>query len=1098
MSTKEELLFEQVYYKYITGEYDVPRIPADSDVQSVVNMRNTKDSDPTFQISKFTELNYEQLSGAVDSIIDDVDILYRAVDLQSKKILDQLTNSLKEYRGVKYTLNKIKSEADDINAGKTDIDNIRYMYTENFTTLNNINTKTTSIDPDTKYPVVDVEAGQMYIPDNYLNLVDLSHYYGKKLDIKPSHYSGTITGQPKYVGSADAATILDIHDDRRLMYEVQTSGPSEMNLSFTLQLRTDGKKEKINAIALKVDSEVTKGYLRIEYMKDHGWALLPIEYVVAPDAVDDPETTMDETSISSGSPVFKITADKIQIKFENIETSHLKFMFLKQQPDKLIDNTYNLTITDLAVFKSTTHKLSTLISNSTEIKPYGSETPVISTIASSIKGYIPENCFVDVYVAQDKLLPAYYVNSTGDYVDPKSLNASELKLADQTTPQERYVLLSDVKGKTNVSGVAQFNDFEYDWKLIKSFSTDNLKPEAIKLINLQRKDPYDNSISSSRKILFGDPYYTDVLNGEYPQADWPMGVLPNWFLSGCITTTNPDWPIYEDYIDQGLLISGSCWESTPSGFPWNWWDARKERTLRWNDLIYVVPGWSRPDSDLVTPSGIVNISGEISESEINNISNPRPDFYINGIKFYKVYKFEKNSEVVASDINLYTYQTKPVNGSVTNGVNDYYPHNMVWNYNDKYLPYTTTHLQTAAGSGEVYLPLPEGTTYIEDSVRDVYYYNENFYLDQIRHYNVVGQYPSGVLVDMSPIGDDDIYKSQATVSFTYAYNQINNYMSYWDGYIIADEDETKINIIQKKYFGDNIVERVKIVNVATQEAITISDNDNYIYLGDKENLDYTLNRGIYSLRIYCLTDRSGSYPANWWSPNSSEFIEIFGNARIVADVNPMKIVSIETLLYTTTYENDYRCSVITDVDGFQYVVVKEPSKNIIPGYYFDNKRRAYIKNDSHVIRNIGHYKRKYARPSGEILLEEYITGSQVNDIVSGNYFDDSTLEVDYAWNKGKLYEPDFKNTTNGLYRQHSTFGHPINVDETFGINKGHLFYNTAENLPAFYTIEYGLVDRSDSTINKFLYRIDLKSEHESYTPVLDSVKFIINTNLEEL
>ena len=113
--------------------------------------------------------------------------------------------------------------------------------------------------------------------------------------------------------------------------------------------------------------------------------------------------------------------------------------------------------------------------------------------------------------------------------------------------------------------------------------------------------------------------------------------------------------------------------------------------------------------------------------------------------------------------------------------------------------------------------------------------------------------------------------------------------------------------------------------------------------------------------------------------------------------------------------------------------------------------------------------------------------------MSGIYSDNDTYIADYTWNQGKLYEQDFNNhNPNVLYPVHSTYNNTINVDE-YAANKGYIFYNTAENLPAFYTIEYATLNRNTDNVNKFLYRIDLKSEHESYTPTLDSIKFVINS-----
>ncbi len=1092
MSTKTEILYDKIYTKFITGQYDSPRIPNDADVEQLVEKLNTDNSEPLMKLDDFNVLNFTNLNKVFSAMVDDFDLLYAAVDKQSQNIFDQLSNSLKEYRGIKLTLKRLKSEADDINNGKTDLDNIRYVYTESFTNTNNINIDMSTIDSDTTYPVIDINAGTMYIPADELNVIDFNHYYGRKLNIMPTNYAGAILNT-RYIGEADVAVMLNHKNDNRLEYELKTSDPTALHLSFVLQLTSSGKAVDVNGVAISLDSATTNGFIQIEYKTNTGWEGL------------------------KDIPTKPITADDNNFSFNTVSTSHIKFTFIKEFPDEIESNIYYLTLNNLSVFKSKNSKTSTLISKSTEIKPYSTEDPVIGTIAAEITGHIPENCYADVYVATDKIIKAYYVDKNGAYVKPDSLNKFKLVTATDDTHSSRYVLLSDVIGRSNISGVSEYNHLNYDWQLLKSFETDDMKPELINFVNLNKKDPFDNAISNMRSYLYGDSYYKSNLSGAYPQNDGRESHR-DWFMSGVINEDNPSWdPYMSGLVDQDPMLYGADYGhiDSISGFPFNWYNKTRKREFRFNDFISLVPGWYRPESNTVEPT-----------ITIPDVENPFPDFYINGIKFYKVYRFEANSEVIASDINIFTYQTKPVNGSVTNDVHDYYPHNMVWQYNDKHIPYRqfqhnyptiNGEVGSTVGSGLIKLVMPSGAVYIPDSVSDVHYYKENLYLDRGRQWNVT-ESSGNVYVNFAALSNDaDVYQPYSELAFNYAYNDVNKYASYWKGYIIADDNDIKVTLKQDQLGGVNIVNKYKIVNTETGEAITKNDSDsnkNYNILDDNEKT-ITLDRGIYEFNVHCLTDIDGSTPANWWSPNSSDFIQVIGNARIVAEIDPLKVVSLETLLFTTTYENDFRCAVITDTDSLKYVIVKEPSKNLIPGYYFNNTTSAYRKNDDHLIKNIGHYKRKWLNPSGVNIAEEYITGSYNSTIMSGNY-DDTPISgsisgvmisgidlynTDYKWNKGDIYPQEFSNTdSDTLYRVHSTFNNPINVDDDFdsSINKGHLFYDTGENLAAFYTMQYGEVNRDNTTINKFLYKVVLTSEDENLSPILDSIKFTMNTNLEEL
>jgi len=1098
MNTKKELLYNLLFKQTITGEIDYPRIPPKSDLYKLIDLKNIDDVKPLLNLELFDELNFDTLNTAFKSVVDDFNLLYSSINKQSMDVMNQLTNSLKEYRGITRSLNRINQSAVDIINGRADINKYTYKYTETFTNADNINEFLSTKDSSTKLPVIDIESGTMYIPSNTLNLIDLHHYYGTKLNVRFSNYNGMIT-KTKVLSNYDMSIILDplLHPDDKYVYYVETNKPTPLTMSFVIQLNPDSSKSEISGVAFSIDSAVTGGYLRLDYKDETGWK--PFNYAIK--------------QLTPGLDDYAITLSDV------INTSHIRFSIIKEFPDELKNLGYYLSIKNISIYKSTTSKTAVLVSKSTEIKSYGFEDTIIGTIGAKIKGILPQNCYANIYVSSDKVIHAHFEDIHGDYVDPKSLNKFRLvdTKTDELTKDKRFVLLSDLIGNEHLEGVSKYNNLAFDWQIIKSFESDNLKPDMVTLINIGQKDPYDNSIANTRDVLFGDRYYNDILSGTYPQDDFPPPFsLDDWFMSGIINESNPDWHNIEYLVDADPHLYGTDYGDPVYGFPWNWFYKRKKRHLKFNDFIAMIPGWWRPDSSLVTPSGILNEYGEIDKSIVDTVTFPYPDFYINGIKFYKIFRFDRNSEVLGSDMRIYTYQTKPVNGVTTNDKEDYYPHNMKWVFTSKYTPVRAVQeaIPTVSGyaddphkiTGKVKVDIPDNAKYIDSSIKNVHYKDDNLYLDEIRQYKIIKDNDKDVFIDLSPLENSDLLIEDHPLAFEYAYNLIDNYTSYWDGYIIVDDETVDITLKQSYAYTNqinkyNVVNKYKIINVDTDEVITKNDdvnNKDYNML-DESVKTITLDRGIYEFKIHCLTEKDNAYPANKWSPNSSDFIKVTGNARIVADIKPLHIVTLETLLYSTTYENDYRCAVITDSDYTNYVIVKEPSKNIVPGYYFDSEGSYYNKLDEHQIQNIGHYKRRWYGAQTNI-IETYYTGSKIDTIMSGYYYDNTSYEVDYKWNKGKTYDQHYKNTYDKLYPQHSTFGVPINVDEpiTNVLNSGYLFHNTSENLPSFYTAEYGLVDRDNVAGNRFLYKIELISEDEQLTPVLDEIEFSINPKIEEL
>lgn len=373
----------------------------------------------------------------------------------------------------------------------------------------------------------------------------------------------------------------------------------------------------------------------------------------------------------------------------------------------------------------------------------------------------------------------------------------------------------------------------------------------------------------------------------------------------------------------------------------------------------------------------------------------------------------------------------------------------------------------------------------------------NFYQDEDKWY-----------LRMIPESSGISYHPDAHVALKYSYKYEDSYTSYWEGYIIADSDSHFI-VNQLQYsayvsqfnndilkwkpmssFGTNVVGSVYINTLEGDLVYTAKPTD--------KNIRVNVSKGVYKVRIFCLSDPDTKYAAKKWSPYSSDFIETGPNLKLVPRVEPIKLINFDVLLHSTPYENDNRASIIEEHDNSKYIVVKEPSQNLIPGYYYDKYRSSYIREDANLIRNIGHYQRRFINQSGAsgYYTEHLITGSSGNIIMSGDYMDLTSYEQDTLWNEGYVHPPGFENyDTTALYPQHSTFGNGINVDAITN-NPGDLFYNTGENLPAFYTIEYGAVSKNDHTVDRFLYKIELNSEHQTNTPIIDSVKFVINNDQE--
>jgi len=1072
MSNKIELLYKKVFQNFITGKYGVPKIPEEKEVNDKIHEITQDNNDPITSSKRMDDVYIDVITTNFSSVIDDIDILYDSIGSHSSEIMDQLTYSLKEHNGVKRELRNIEQRGKDIQAGKTGIDYLKYVHTENFLTINNINTIQSTLSPDTRAPIVDVKSGNAYIPNSLMNLVDLTHYYGRKLEVINTGYIGHISDSG-WEGHSDVAAILSISDPRRLVYRIKTSEPTSLVSSFIIQLHPDRNAIDINSIMIKLDSDNVGGQLRIEYRDKTIWKSIP----------DFPQKELD--------------ADKLTFKFKDISTTHLKFSFIKEYPDIVDSNEYFIILDDLSIIRAGTHKTATLYSKSIQMRPYDNEKVVIKNIAVNADGYIPEGCSVDISVAKDKLVGGYFNDINNNYVSPNSVHIDHFVPDTGNSHPERHVLLSDIKNNPNATGVIDYNQLEFDWKKVKSFKdSDNFKPVIINFADISSKDPYDNSLYQQASYLFGDPLFYSTYN-IYPQ---PGLDLDPWFLSGVIDADNDYWTYMSGYVDQGLLISGHDY-GDPEGYPFNYYHSDVSRYFRFGDDHHVINGWWRPEVQNVTVSGI-------KDDAI--ITDPVPDFYFNGMRFYKIFKIDPNSTPVKSSIRLYSYQNRPVVG----GSDDYYPHNLIWNYNTKdiiktaefstvngWVDYNSATQTTFPENNAFAIPLYSGQELVENSVREVHYQGHSNILTIDTHYRLNQNVDNGRwFMNMIPVSSGIVYHPDAHISLKYSYKYEDKYTSYWDGYIVSDEDSTiVINQIFLASYAEINGTIVPGESVVGDIIITTLEGDSvYNASISEQNVSININKGVYHIRIFCLSDKGTTYAAKYWAPHSNKFIETGPSLKIVPRFEPIKMTNFDILLHSTPYENDNRAAIIEDIDNSKYIVVKEPSRNILPGYYYDNYISSYTKNDTNLIRNIGHYKRKYIVHSGisGYYDEHYITGSSGNIVMSGDYLDFNSYTQDNSWNNGYVYPPGHENYDQTiLYPQHSTFGSSINIEDNPN-NSGHLFYNTGENLPAFYTIEYGTVNKYDKTVDRFLYRIQLNSEHEVNTPVLSSLKFVINEEEE--
>jgi hypothetical protein len=1135
MNYKQKNLYDKIYTAFIKGDYGPPKIPAKSEVLKKMEEITSTDYIPLTKNEKMKDIDIDKIRKNFSNIIDDLDILFDSVEAESKDILDQLTNSLKEHNGSKRELRRIGTRAKDIEDGKLGEEYLEYNFTENFDELSNINAYRS--DP------INTDAGIFTIRRENENVLSLYHYIGTKLEFNVvENYSRII--ENGYVGSTDAGTMLDQQDPRQLFYKITTNGPTRLVTSVSLQLTADAREIDINAVTLDVDSDISHGSIRLYYKDGFQWK------------------DVKNNSIQD------IKNDKVKFSFPKTKTTHIKLDFIKNAPDIPETNTYQYVINNLAISRGTSRKKAVLYSNPITFDKYSNEVPVVATIEASGRYQLPTNCAASLYVAQDMTISGGFLDSRGNLVDPKSPYIYEF-----SPTYSGKVFLSDIWNAENtVSGVELYKNVDFNWIPLQFKGEKGSKiPEKVEFDNTIKHDKLNNSIFTiDSYLLFGDNDYSGV------------------YVSGWVNTSNPDWATLEPLVDSGVLISGVDvaalesidWDDIEdidgtlnpaitanvlysgqwigyeynAGYPFGYVGSTG-RTIRFGEYDSSINGWWRPYSDYVTPTGLstINISGLVLAEE--NL----PDYYFNNIPYYKIYKFGYNDVIIDNTVKLFAYQERPVIGN-----DKYYPVNFAWSYKSSWIDEIgVKNNVTPSGTGSTWSGY---TLKITDNLRT----NEEYVVDSISEIKVNGtsvvledseykdqlQYTDGTLTGIKLSNLDstrgDLDPTTVTFDYKYQYRIRNNYLSTWTGYAIISPGATDPQVtIENNNVTDQrnipIIKTITVENLQTGKIDTIDPDGNLFTIAFALD-ENTTGDQHFKVTIFCASDEDTGFCANNWVPYESDrfqesTISVTPYVKLVSKITAISMVDLSTLIYDTPMNNNNRAAIQQNSRGEKFVVVKAPSKDIFPGYYFDSINKRYYLSNNARTKNIGHWIREgtitYSGVSGWTTLGPiiYTTGSDSSGVI---YKRDRSV-IDNTWNQGAVL-PDYPNYTGvSFYNHHSTFGHPLNIDfsptHTYLLysgdydpralytdsrvgcgawlaqatasdiaeysstgyvsvtddNNGFLFYPTAENLPAFYSISYRKVSSIDDTNSRFLYKLELQSDEEgSLAPRVDSLKFIVN------
>lgn len=1134
MDYKVKSLFDKIYRGFVRGEFGPPKIPNKDQVMDKMEQLTSLDYTPVTEVTPMPDIDIEHIRKSFSTTIDDIDILFDSIEAESKDVLDQLTNSLREHNGAKRELRRIQSKANDISNGKLGEDYLEYVFTESFDDLTSIDTN--------RSDSVDTEAGIFTIRTDKSNLVSLQHYAGTKLEFSiVENYSNVI--DYGYIGSTDAGAILDQQDPNQLVYHVKTSKPTRLRTAFVLQLAADARPIDINAVALNVDSDIARGSIRLYYRDGYKWKDVP---------------TISIQDIKSNDVIFN---------FNPVKSSHVKIEFIKNAPDVPSSNDYYYIINNVAIGKGISRRSSVIYSKPIKFEGYGNELPVVANVTASGNIEIPEGSNAKLYVTQDITISGCFLDSDLSPVPPDSPRVNSFDPNGSGS-----VFLSDIFNVTaTISGVEPYRGIDYDWKQLnfKGIHGESV-PELIEFDNTKVKPHIDNtSFSVISELLWGDLGYDGIYNA-----------------SGWVNSDNDNWVILEPLVNSGILVSGAwvqsgvvLWDDIEDedgnlnpliqddpdysgqwigygsgmGYPFGYSSPITGRTIRFGDYDEAIDGWWRPLVEAITPSGIDpsydNGNGHVNDSLINTF----PDFYFNGNEYYTVYKFSYLSHVIEPTIRMYMYQERPVNSP-----EGYYPSQFIWSYKEQWIDNVSSRTNQIMETDEVptsfegyILNIPSGTLrqneeYVLDAISEVRIHNSNSVIEP-SEYKVVFDDNNNVHIDLSPIATTrpGITPSGITFDYKYQYRVKNEYLSTWTGFavvspgtedaIITIDNPTNLN---KK--DSRVIKNVEVRNLMDNSVAIAEDNGGIINI----NLPRTNTKGNdhYKITIYCASNQDNGFCANDWVPyegTTYTTINVSPQIKLVPRLNPITIVDMSTLIYDTPMNNDNRAAVYENQNGEKYLVVKKPSKDVFPGYYFNNKTKSYIEKDETKIENIGHWIKKGGYEDRVIT---YTTGSD-NE---GSVYKYNRSDTDSSWNEGATI-PDYPNYTGvEFYPHHSTYGYKVNINRSgsyvFGqlkngdvdyraiwesgtvgsaewatwlnneypdeyllyqrygtydpideVNRGFLFYSTSENLPTFYSIGYRSVTKIDDTNTRFLYKLELESDDEgSLVPKVRSIQFKAN------
>lgn len=1124
MNFKIDSLYNKVYSDFIRGVYGVPKIPNKNEVLSKINEITSEEYIPITTKTMMKDIDITTIRKNFSDVIDDVDVLFDSVEKESKEILDQLTNSLKEHNGAKREMRRIRTSADDIANGKLGDEYLKYNFTESFDSSTNINTQ--------KSDPINYDAGLFTIRKDTSNVLSLEHYRGSKIEFNVVENFSQIN-EYGYVGSTDAALMLDQDDPRSLTYRIITTSPTKLRVAFTLQLGPNGEEIPINSVTLDVDSDIAKGFIRLYYKEGFEWK-----------------------DVKTNS-VQEIKSNKVVFNFPEIKTSYIKIEFIKDSPDSFDSNVYYYVINNIAITKSITKRTATVYSKPIIVKDYSSEVPIISKISASGDVELPKKCDIKVFVSTDTKISGAFLSSGNAVVNYDSPEAYKF---DNTYSGQVY-LSELLNSEDTITGVLDYKNLDYNWKEIQFLNdTYSQVPKSIDFDNTKKNDKLVNSLFVKTNYLkFGDLTYTGV-----------------YTLSGWVNTSNPNWATLAPLVASGIYVSGVnvaalsgiAWEdiedsegnlhpdilSSPfysgqwigysgqEGYPFGY--VLNNIPLSFDDYTSSINGWWRPFSDLVTPTGIdINFaSGGFLSNQFNTFI---PDFYFNGIPFYKIYKFGKRENLLDSTVKLYTYQERPINND-----DDIYPCNFKWKYKSKFINKVgikeSVYDPTYPASWVNYtIPVSTGTLnineeYILDSITEVRIHNTSTILDP-KEYQVLfnGLNISGI--DLSTLSKtrEMLKPNGLTFDFKYLFRTKNEYLSTWTGYaIVSPGVHTPYITIPNVRLEDkniNLIQKIIVTNIDNGQINEYGEDNGGVF---NILLNSDESESHYKIVIYCASNDINGFCANNWIPFEGEkasTIIVPAFVKLVSRIDPIKMTSLDTLIYDSPL-GEQRAAIYTE-NNEKFIVVKCPNKDNLPGYYFNSINKVYTSDSTKQFDNKTHWIRQNAyNNSGTIENYYYTTGTSGNVVYKKDF-----ATRDLTWNVS-IPMTEFPNYTGyNVYTHHSTYGYPINIDaidtqkimlymgdtdprigltvgssswltwlginypdelttynqalqiEINDINRGYLFYNTAENLPAYYSISYRTASNIDDTNNRFLYKISLYSDDTgSLVPKVRSIRFIIN------